>query len=74
MKNELECAASMEADFLSLFYSITIYESRIKLQGHLTVASLERCRQLTPLELTEHAWLTGIYTQADISIEICLTI
>lgn len=74
MKNELEYAASMEADFLNLFYCISINKGRIKLQGHLTKESLERCRRLTPLELTEHTWLIGSYTADDIHIEICLTI
>jgi hypothetical protein len=74
MKNELEYAASMEADFLSLFYSIRINRNSITLQGHLTKESLKRCAEFTRLELSEQNFLEGIYIVNDIHIAIVLTV
>lgn len=74
MKNELEYLASLEADFLSLFYAIRINRNSIALQGHLTKESLKRCTLLTRLELSEQNFLEGIYIVNDIHIAICLTV
>jgi hypothetical protein len=74
MKNELELLRSMQADFLSLFYSIRLNSGSITLQGKLTVESLQRCKELSRLELSEQDYLIGNASIDGIKIEICLTV
>jgi len=74
MKNELELLTSMEADFLSLFYSIRLNRGSITLQGNLTAESVKRCRELSRLELSEQNYLIGSAIIDGINIEFCLTV